>query len=388
MTQATATTPRTVFFVSDGFGFQPRVYAKTGSNKRTYADVPVFRSGSFNDSMGMRNTWTDLHIRQMMDNYSYLKDKNILQSVPARDGHPSFLVSGIQGKGNVVGWHEDVKTKVLKSPVDGQEYDYLLVDYTITEDYAQQRIDSGTWRNRSAEIGYYSTNDEAEFYPVYMGFAFVDFPAVEGLNFSMSQGTKLYVMCDGFKEKTSVAENNQTGGTAQLPFPVGGTPQYGAPQNNGTQGGQPGFQFTVNGQSTTDPSAVQLHINRLEQFAQETREGARKAFVASLVQSNRVPAPQQANFEAFALRLDDESYGLWTQTMSASAPIAGLQPQSTGTAYSQSTGAPADASQQVPQEVRDAQDIVKMHERNHMPEAQLKSTKSYKRLVTAGLRQA
>jgi hypothetical protein len=353
----------------------------------------VFRSGTFRDSMGIQNTWEDLHIKQMMDNYAHLAKKNILSSVPVRDGHKTWLVGNVPGRGSVVGWHQNVETKVLKSPVDNQEYTYLLVDYEITEQYALDKIENGTWRNRSSEIGTYMSNDEAEFWPVYMGFAFVDFPAVEGLNFSVSQGSvpRLYVMCDGFRENRVGENQGQQGsnnGAATLPFPVGDFNVNGGGQS-GQQTGTP-FSFTINGQATSDPTVVQRYVNTLETWAKESREGARKAFVAAQVQANKIPAPQQNDFEVFALGLNDQQYDMWTKTFGGLGGIPALMPQATGTSYAGQ--APADNSAanggQYSQEVQDALAVVKMHERNQMPVEQLKKTGSYGKLVTAGLRQA
>src|ERR1044071_1004134 len=82
-------------FLSDGFGIEPKIYTKKGG-KKIYSGVAVFRSGTFRDSMGDLTTWEDLHVKQMVDNYDYLTSKNIIMSVPARDGHKSWLLSDIQ----------------------------------------------------------------------------------------------------------------------------------------------------------------------------------------------------------------------------------------------------------------------------------------------------
>lgn len=393
--------PRTVFFVSDGFGIEPKVYARAGSKKRTYSGVAVFRSGTFRDSRGVQNTWEDVHLKQMLDNYNHLKSKNILPSVPVRDGHPGFLVAGLQGKGNVVGWHENIEVKKLKSPVDGKEYDYLLADYTITEDYAQEKLDNGTWRNRSAEIGFYTTNDEAEFWPVYVGFAFVDFPAVEGLNFSSSQG-RLFVFTnsafgvDISKEKSvgDEANANQGAGSAAntnllfSPPMVSAngsasgsnqTVQQGQAQAQQVTQAQP-FVFSVNGQNVTDPAEVQGHINRMEQYIREVRESSRKAFVSSLAERNLIAATQIEGLEAFALSLNDEQYEAWKKQWEFASPPALLAVHSTGGA-----GAQLQPGTKANDELDVAKEIVKMHMRNNMPLEQLKQTPSYQRLIKAGI---
>lgn len=383
--------PSRFIFTSDGFGIEPKIYAKKNGGK-IYSGVAVFRSGTFRDSMGELSTWEDLHVKQMSDNYNYLTSKGILGSVPARDGHKTYLVGDIPGRGEVVGWHRDLQTKVLTNPTDGKKYSYLLADYELTQQYAVEKHDNGTWRNRSAEVGGYRTNDESEFWPVYLGFAFVDFPAVEGLNFSSSQtnpGVKFFAFFGGNNQGAPVdpviTNGANQGGTA-LPFPPnmmpGSTGQNGQPGNTGGTG-QP-FVFTIAGQQTTDYSAVQTRVTQLEQFAKDTREAGRKSFVAGLVSGNKITAPQAAEFEAFALALADEQYGQWTK-MWEGAPVPAILGNHNGATVSN----PNNSAQPADQAIQDAEAIVKMHENGGvMSAAQIKQTSAYQKLVTAGKRPA
>lgn len=395
MTTAIAPPSQRTFFVSDGFGITPQIYAKSGSKKKTYKGVAVFRTGTFRDSMGIQATWESLHLKQMMDNYSYLNNKNIIPSVPVRDGHPGVLLSGVPGRGAVVGWHESLEVKTLKSPIDSKEYDYLLADYTITEDYAQDKLDNGTWRNRSAEIGGYTTNDEVELWPVYMGFAWVDFSAVEGLNFTSSQGNRCYVFLNNnASREIAVTDTTAAQAAAGQGTVPNGTPllPFGLPVPAPVAPAQPAspFSFTLNGQTSTDPTVVQNYINRLETWAREAREGARRSFVSSLVANNRVPAPQQAEYENFALGLSDDQYDNWTKMWGTIPPLAllgnhgGGVTNPTNAAQAAAPGTPG----AVDQSVEDAKEIVKAHRRNGMPEDVLKATGSYQKLVTAGVEKA
>lgn len=371
----------TMQFISHGFGFEPKVHKKSGGKGAVYEGIPVFRSGSFADSRGIRNNWEDLHVRQMVDNLAHLSKKNIIQSVPARDGHPEFLVSGIRGKGEVVGWHNKVDHKVMKSPVDGLEYTYLVVDYEITSPYALERIESGTWRNRSSEIGGYVTNDEAEFWPVYLGFAFVDFGAVEGLNFSMSQGNQSYVI---FGENP-LREKNVSGDNApqQLLFGISNT----QPQQPAAPAGQP-FVFSVNGQNVTDAVAVQTYIGQIEAknrqlaaHAAEVANAARKSYVASLVADKKMLASQQVQQELFALSLSDDQFTNWKSGWDAQVPTSVL-----GNHFSGSVN-PDNRAEQTAEAtmISDAKEIVAMHRSNGMKPEQLRETKSYGVLVAAGI---
>lgn len=366
----------TMYFLSSGFGIEPKVHAKAGGGK-IFSGVPVFRSGSFADSRGIRNTWEDLHIRQMVDNLTYLKSKNIIDSIPARDGHPDFLVHGMRGKGEVVGWHLDVKHEVKKSPVDGKEYTYLLADYEVTATYALDKIERNLWRNRSAEIAPYITNDEAEFWPVYLGFAFVDFGAVEGLNFSAAQGNRSYfVLGETLRENTVSGDNVQP--VAPLLFGVPATTQT-APAAQVAP--QPAFVFSCNGQNTSDFNAVQAYITRLEGFALETREAGRREYVAGLIKANKLGAPQLEGMTAFAATLTDEQFTAWRAQWD-SAPVSSvLAVHGAGSGNAATSGAVSGK----PDELQTAKDIVAMHRLNNMSDANLKGTASYKALVAAGV---
>lgn len=391
MDAATLARP-TVFFLNDGFGFEPKVY-KGSNGGRIYKDVAVFRSGTFRDSMGEQNTWEDLHIKQMMDNFGYLSNKHILPSVPVRNGHQGFLVSGLQGRGDVVGWHMDVRTKVAKSPHDGNQYDYLFVDYELLAPYALGNVDSGLWRNRSSEIGTYRTNAEAELWPVYMGFAFVDIPAVEGLNFSSSQGTRCFVFMGGHSRENSMTDTATQGQGAGggLPFPpfVPQVPSQTPPAV------QSAFSFTCGGTPVTDPTQVQAYINRLETTFNEQRQAARSAFVKGLVVANKIPAPQEQAFSQHVMGLNDEQFGQLKQLWEA-MPVQQLLANHGGGVSNHGNVAQVGAvvpstapGAGVSQDVLDAQEIVKNHERGGiMTLDEIKATGSYKKLVTAGLRQA
>lgn len=381
------------FAFSNGFGFQPTHFRKDNGSLAVNR-LAVFRSGTFRDSMGDQFTYEDIHIRQMIENFAYLRNNKLFDDVPVRDGHPGFLINGQEGSGKVVGWHTGISTEKLKGPHDGEEYDYVFVDFELTDADAAAKYESGTYRNRSSEIGRYRTNAEAEFWPVYMGFAFVDIPAVEGLKFSHSSsaaatdgnGAKFFVMSTS-KEK-SVGDNSQTstvaGAAAQgaqgsgqhsapaggaLPFDLGNTPHV----------------FSVNGLAVTDFSQVQAHINVLEKFRADVQESARKDFVAGLVAANKLAAPAQVKTEAFALGLSPEMFDAWKGTWDE-VPAASLFAAHGQTVTNPQGGA---AAQQVGNDPQAAQfkvwqDTVEQFKLSGLPTDQIKATSSYKSLVAAG----
>lgn len=398
----TATLPaKSCRFISPqgGFGVEP-VHYKKDSGVYVVEREAVFRSGSFRDSWGDLMTWEDLHIKQMVENFDYLRSKGVFAEVPVRDGHPGFLIHGIEGNGRVVGWHTGVTAEKVKSKIDGVEYDYLFASYEITEPDAVEKYKRGTWRNRSSEIMRYVTNDEAEFFPVYGGFAFVDIPAVEGLNFGRDSGAapdgsgrvRYFVMSDKEINVTSPAPGNP----AQPSQPAQPAPTQPAPAPTAapTQPAAP-HMFTINGQATSDYAAVQRHIATLEGAAAEARNTARADFVNGLVQANIILGGEQnvASMTAFAQSLSDEQFEQWKagfQVMPRAAVLG--QHAAPAANHHGFNGAP-----QVVQtsfgavsadDIEVAKGIVRAHRSNNMPLDKLKATASYRTLVAAGLEQA
>ena len=174
------------------------------------------------------------------------------------------------------------------------------------------------------------------------------------------------------------------GGTA-LPFPPNMMPGGAVQQSQNGQGQAPTpFVFTLNGQQTTDYSAVQARLNQLEQFATDTRTAGRKSFVSGLVAGNKITAPQQADFEAFAIGLPDELYAQWTKQWEG-APVPAILGNHSAAAVTN----PNNSAQPVDQTIADAEAIVRMHETGGvMQPDQIKQTKAYKLLVQHGKRPA
>lgn len=346
-------------------------------------------------------------MEQMVSNFNYLREQKRLVDIPVRHGHPGWLINGTPGTGAVVGWHTSLTTEEKDSPFGDGKYTYLLADYEILDSNAAAAIESGLWRNRSSEIIGYSTNEEAEFWPVYGGFAFVDIPAVEGLNFSRAPGaadaaanTRFIVMLNKEIPVTQPAAGAPAAtqaGAPQLPFVQNlftapaqqqpSVPTQAAQSAPQTQA-QP-FVFSVNGQATTDFAAVQQHISALEAFQSETKESARTAFIDSLLARNVFMASEKDNLVKLAKGMGDEQWQLWTAAYSNAGQNTTLAQhaspgQMAGQQQNQSGGV------QPPQndEIEIAKQTVAMHRMANMSEADLKKTGSYRKLVAAGIEQA
>jgi hypothetical protein len=375
-----------LFTLSGDFGFTPRKYKKKNAEGHSVLVVEreaVFRSGTFRDSMGYQNTWESIHMQQMLANYNYLVANNLFKDVPVRDGHPGFLINGQPGMGKNVGWHTGLEIETLAAPHDGVEYDYVFASFELLDPAAIAAYESGLFRNRSAEIISYASNAEAEFWPVYAGFAFVDIPAVEGLNFSRDPSTprdhsRVLVMFD--KEIPAMTA------------PLQGAP---APTDRPALGGPANAPhvFSVNGQPVTDYSAVQRHITVLETAQREAQAAGREAFVKDLSDRGVILATAVDHFNALAVQLDQTGWELFCKgyegagTSSIVAQHASPASGVGGTLAS--NGAATGGPQAVQaQEIEDAKQVVAAFRAASMKPDQLKATPSYKKLVAAGIESA
>lgn len=342
-------------------------------------DVPVFRSGTFRDSMGFEHTWESMHMDQMVSHFDLLKNRGIFADVPIRKGHGALFGDPIDG---VIGWHSSLRVEKRSNPVDGKEYDYLLANYEILDPDAINKISSGLWRNLSAEVGPFLSNDNAEFWPVYQGVAYVDIPAVEGLKqFSKNPGvgTKFSIFMLGNEKEAPVGTENDNGQQGTTPPPAQ------MPQFDAAQFARANFQFTIGGRQTQDFAAVQAHITGLETAQAEVKNSNRSAFIKGLADgaAPKILASQIEGIELYAMKLDDESWSAFEKSWGTapSTPVTGNHGQSTpqGQALPPAS-TPEGTAPQGTDEVTTLEDILAHHKRSNMPRAALEGTKSFQRL--------
>lgn len=380
------------FISRAGLGFKPVTYKKD-NGVFVVEREPVFRSGTFRDSIGEQTTMEPIHIDQMVANYNYLVANGSLPNVPARDGHPGWLISNMEGNGRVVGWHTGIEAETRTSPADGQEYTYILASYELTEPDAVDKYNRGTWRNRSAEIYRWVTNAEAEFWPVYGGFAFVDIPAVEGLNFSRdpsgapSDGVRYFVMKETTVTSPAPGMPAQQPGTAPTPpaqatvpvLPTPGSGQHAAPAAQT-------HMFTVNGQPTSDYAAVQRHISTLETTVRESRDAARAAYVNDLARRGLFLANEEnlQRMVAFAQGLSDEQFEQWSAGYAAAQTPALFGQHGGGAATGPVTVTGATLASAASEDIEIAKQTVH-YQRSFMKEEDVRKTPSFAKLVAAGI---
>lgn len=374
-----------LFSSGDLVASRPLKFAKKKKDDGTDALVvtgqPIFRSGTFRDSMGFQHTWDDFHMQQIVSNFDLLKGRNVFTDPPVRKGHGSFFGERMDG---LVGYMTGLATEKFTNPTDNKEYTYLLADYEVLDKAAQDAIASGLWRHRSFEVGFYTSNDDAEFWPVAMGFAFVDIPAVEGLNFSKLPGIgSAYSMMFEKEAPVTTPVDTTTPPAAGATAPAApATPAAPAPAPAAHAAPVPPVhKFSINGAETTDFAAVQAHITTLEQFRTETVTAGRKNYVSSLASSNKILATQVPQLEEFALGLSDEQYKKWCESYASAPATPLLGNHAAGTSNHNGTAELTEAQKQ--NEIDKG--IVGQHRAAGMAQDVLEKTPSYSRLKAANL---
>lgn len=335
--------------------------------------LKVFRSGTFRDSAGVQHTFTNDHLTQMVFNYKLLRDRGSLQNVPVREDHN-------RSQASVVGYFSDLR----------QEGNFLVADFDITEPSAVGKIERGTFRGRSAEVGMFETNDEALYWPVMLGTAFVDIPAVEGL---FSKNPSNSIAKDAVFDGRPVALiHSEEPNVPQSPEEWLAAANYAqwveaatfaqacddwvraATYAQAIEDAAKTAKFRVNGSETVDFAAVQTHIDSLERFAADTKDANRRAFVKSLVSDKKIAVTQEENLTALALSLGDDQYESFVASYSA-APVIPLFEKHGGRSDSQTTDTDNEDD-----ELAVAEATVTHLRRSGMSEEQLKNTPSFKRL--------
>lgn len=310
-------------------GDPTKMYAKTndkGVKSLIIEGKPIFRSGKFSDSRGIEHEWETLHMNQMVDHFNLLSSREIFQDVPVRKGHPDwgglFSDPVRNAMDELIGYMSNFRTEERRNPADGQTYTYFLADLEILDEEAIKKIESGLWRNVSAEISTYVTNSNAEYWPVMMGVAYVDQPAVEGLKSQHSKAGGSFSLI--LEDKDMEPQNPNP------PLP-NQTSEHTKKQEQQMQ------EFSIGGKATSDYAAVQAHITRLEnenasleQFRTESLQEGRANFVKGLVRDNKIAASQEEGYIGFAKGATDEAFASWKALMEAAPVMAHTAPQGAG----------------------------------------------------------
>lgn len=261
--------------------------------------LSVFKTGPAKDSLGRPFDFTSAQLDELVSNFHALKDSGVFPNVPGRSDHSGSIEQ-------VVAYCDNLYT-------DGT---LLFVDIGFTQPLAVSQYGNGTYRARSAEIGPFETNAGETYYPVFLGFAFVDIPAVEGL----------------YSKQPVHGEPITPEATPVAKFTINGIETEDAPAIQAhidtlqAKVAAPVVlhKFKVAGADTTDVVAVQARIDTLETSLVETANVARAAFVKSLGDNKLIGAPQVASFTTLVASLDDEQFEAFKLSYADAAPLTVL----------------------------------------------------------------
>lgn len=335
--------------------------------------LKVFRAGTFKDSKGRKNTWTGDQLGLMKSNFEALRDAGVLVDVPWRTDHTGSV--------------KDIAGYVRAVNTDGR---FLYSDLEFTEPDAFDKFQRGTFNARSAEVGFYESNDEDLYWPVLCGVAFVDIGAVEGLyerqdlnNFNLLTDTKdtnvteaeFLAACAyaqavidlGLTDTVSQADHQAAVVTARAEATAAAAAQHGA-------GNPVTFTFRVAGADTTDFGAVQLHITALETAQDEARSQSRQDFVKSLVTANKIAATMVDGLQSTVADMSDDAFAAFQKVYEA-APANALFVTHGG-----SPANPGGEAGEIDELIAIAKETVAMHKRGGMSDEQIQHTKSFKDL--------
>ena len=149
--------------------------AKNGDGSYTITGMDVLKTGVFNGVVEI----IDADLDGMVARFEELRDGGIFVP-PFRLDHGWSVL-------DVIGYYETLETYTRDDPTTGVVRRFMRGDVRITgsldHDPAKivAAIKRGALRTRSSELGFYVTNAGVELPRIFYGCAFVDIPAVEGL---------------------------------------------------------------------------------------------------------------------------------------------------------------------------------------------------------------
>lgn len=294
--------------------------------------------------MGDERTWTVEQLAMMASNFELLRSSDRFPNVPLRRDH-SWSIEG------VIGYIDGLR-------VNGSK---LIADLEFTEPEDLAKFQRGTYRSRSVEIGAYEDNDGVTYWPVVMGLAFVDIPAVEGLHRAANRQVASYSLQKISKEPA-------------VPDPVPET-----------------FKFTLGGVETADYAAVAAHMKKieadnstltarntqLETFAAEQTKANRHNFVTALAESRKVAATQVDGLKALVESLTDEQWEAFKTSYEHAPAQTLLSNHADGVSNPQGETNP----DPVAEERELLEETVAMHRRAGLSDEAIARTPTHKRLL-------
>lgn len=322
---------------------------ETDHGTKLIVGVEVFRVGTFKDSVGEQRTWTLEQLAQMVSNFALLREAETFPNVPLRVDHSWSVES-------VIGYIDALY-------VVG---DKLVADLEITEPDHFDKFDRGTYRSRSLEVGMYEDNNGTAYYPVVMGLAFVDIPAVEGLHRGAHR-VGCFRYQDGEENPTVPTETKPAETPAPFKFRVNGTEEtdYAKVQN---------YVAQLEGEA----AAAKTRIESLEAFAKDTVSKHRADYVSGLASVKKIAATQIDGLKLLVEMMTDDQFKAFTDAYDAAPTLSILGNHGNAVTNPDGSGTQVNAEDA---ERKALEDTVSMLHRSGMSEADVAKTSSYKRLA-------
>lgn len=319
--------------------------------------LKVFRVGKFRDSAGRPHEWTHGQLNEMVTNFVTLRENQTFAHVPVRRNHGRNVR-------DVVGYFETLSVRDK----------WLMADLHITEPDAADKIERKTFRSRSLEVGPYVDNNDKAYNPTVLGLAFVDIGAVEGL-FSSSDdaSTNYFTIMENEMPEDATFSKPQVDWAVAAAY-AQGLADVPKPKPTPPTSDLAPFEFSYNGQHSSDPKAVQAYINTLETAQAEQRELNRKNYITSLAVAGKIAATQVDAMQAFALTMSDAQFDSYKAINDVSPKLSTFDQHGDN---GSGTGEPASADQVL----ADLEETVAMHRRSGLAEDAIMKTASYQKLT-------
>lgn len=394
----------------------------------------VFKTGTFKDSTGTERTWTDLDLEKMVQNFHRLKDGNLLDGVPLRVDHSfsardligwivnlysdgNFLLAdlhftefsayekwqkgtfapvsseiapyetnsgeiyyptligvafvdipAVEGLYRASGVSSDRVTAVpVPSPMldSGSKLLYEIgqedLHMPISETQIEGSEDVATEDVPSEEVSEESVAEELPTEEVEVVEAASEAESEDDVELSVSDIEKQ------INELESLLAERVAEESAQLELSLNSKSVAVS-------------TFRVNGFEMSDRSAVQAHIDSLEQFRSATIDGDRRSFVEGLVRENKILANQAADMTDLSLSMDESQYAKFKSSYEGvgANPLLGAYGNS-GTGHISSTS--GTSIDKIRDEISIHEAVVGRHRLAGKPEEWITKCESFRRLT-------
>ena len=391
----------------------------------------VFKTGTFKDSTGTERTWTNLDLEKMVQNFHKLKDGNLLDGVPLRVDH-SFSAR------DLIGWIVNLYSDGNFLLADLHFTEFSAYEKWQKGTFAPVSSEIAPYETNSGEI-YYPTLIGVAFVDIpaveglyrASGVSSDRVTAVPVPSPILDSGSKLLYEIGQEDLHMPISdtqiENNEDVVTEDAPSEDASTEELPAEEVEVVEVGSEDDSeaeaevelsavdieaqikvleqllaervaeesellelslnsksvavstFRVNGFEMSDRSAVQAHIDSLEQFRSASIDGERRSFVEGLVRENKILANQASDMTDLSLSMDESQYAKFKSSYQGvgANPLLGAYGNSV-TNISSTSGTSID---KIRDEISIHEAVIGRHRLAGKPEEWITKCESFRRLT-------